>query len=122
MPSSTLSLGDLEEYRTNPAEVRAGTAEPTYFQFVFHKEDPGNVEHEGYIEQVSPVNVADIREVRALEDGGWRYFATIHVRNSMGSGVRDLLENNEGKIYEAIVETGKEPEILHPVTVTELDD
>lgn len=122
MPSSTLSLGDLEEHTTNPAEVRAGTAEPTYFQFVFHRDDIGIVEHEGYVEEVSPVNVADFREVRALEDEGWRYFATVHVRESTWSNIRFLFENNEGEIYDALVETGKGAEMLHPVTVTELND
>lgn len=74
------------------------------------------------MEEVSPVNVADFREVRALEDEGWQYFATVHVRESTWSNVRFLFENNEGEIYDAIVETGRGAEMLHPVTVTELDD
>jgi hypothetical protein len=44
------------------------------------------------------------------------------VRESTWSNVRFLFENNEGEIYDAIVETGKGAEMLHPVTVTELDD
>jgi hypothetical protein len=122
MPSSILSLGDLEEYTTNPTEVRAGTAEPTYLQFVFHRDDIGIVEHEGYVEEVSPVDMADFQEVRTLEDEGWRYFATVHVRDSTWNDVRFLFESDEGEIYDAIVETGEGAEMLHPVTVAETGD
>jgi hypothetical protein len=122
MPSNTLTLGDLEEYTANPAEVRAGTVEPTYFRFKFHRDDIGTVEHEGYAEEVAPVNTADLREVRTLEDEEWRYFATVHVRESTGSDVRFLFENEEGEMYDGIVETGEGVEMLHPVTVIELSD
>ena len=121
MSSNTLSLGDLEEYITNPSEISAGT-EGSTFRFVFHRDDLGDVVHEGYIEEVSPVNVADFREVRVLEDEGWRYFATVHVQDSSWSDVRFLFEDNQGEIYEALVETGSGIEMLHPVTVTEADD
>lgn len=122
MPSSTLTLGDLEEYTTSPAEVSTRIAEPTYFRFIFHRDDIGNVEHEGYVEEVSPINVSDFREIRVLEDEGWRYFSTVHVRDSTWSNVRFLFENNEGEIYDAIVETGRGAEMLHPVTIIEVDN
>lgn len=90
MSSSTLAWGNLEKYTTNSTEVSTGTAEPTYFQFVFHRNDIDTVGHEGYVD-------------------GRRYFSTVHVRDSTSSNVRYLFENNESEIYDAIVETAKKP-------------
>ena len=121
MPYSSLSLGDLEEYTPDPETVSTGTTELTHFLFVFHRDDIGDVEHEGYVEEVSPISTAEFRTVRALENDNWRYFATVNVQDSTWSNIKFLFENQEGEIYDALVERDIGVEILHPVTVNELD-
>jgi hypothetical protein len=121
MSSDSLSLADLEGCTTDSAEEMAGE-EPTYFRFVFYRDDTDLVEKEGYAEAVSPVHVADSQKIRALEDEGWRYFATVHTPDTTWSEVRFLFEHVDGEIHEGLIENEETVEMLHPVTIAPIDD
>lgn len=121
MSSDSLSLADLEGYTTDSASEVAGET-PASFRFVFYRDDTDPEEQEGYVKEVTPVNVADPQKVRALEDKGWRYFATVHTPETTWSEVRFLFENEEGEIYEGLIENEETVEMIHPVTISQIDD
>lgn len=60
--------------------------------------------------------------MRALQDEGWRYFATVHTPETTWSEVRFLFGNEEGEIFEGLIENEETVEMIHPVTISQIDD